>query len=220
MNVLLKPPASDPAKSRGENRILMEGIRWETYKALLEDLGERQLRLTYDEGLLEIMTLSSTHEMYKRLLGRLLETLTLVMRIPIRSIGSTTLKPELVKKGLEPDECYYVLNESQIRGKLEIDLDVDPPPDLAIEVDISRSTINRLNIYAALGVPEVWRFDGHTLHVYHLQAKRTYVEAEASLNVPAFPVREIVRFLQPSEQDETSLMWSFVDWVKQTAGIK
>ncbi len=222
MTALLSvPPQQSSAISRGENRVLLTGIQWETYNALVDDLGECNLRLTYNDGSLEIMTLSFQHESFKTLLGRLFEMLTFTLHIPIRSLGSTTLKPEHIRKGLEPDECYYVRNEAKIRGKSKLDFDVDPSPDLAIEVDISHSSINRLLIYAALGIAEVWRYDGQALYIHHLQNDGTYVLADHSLNLPDFPVREIARFLAPDPQvDETSLMWSFVDWVREVQAGK
>ena len=135
--------------------------------------------------------------------------------IPIRSSGSTTLKNELKQRGLEPDECYYVANESQVRGCEEIDLLIAPPPDLAIEVDISTSSLDQLSIYADLGVPEVWLYDGATLKVHQLQSDGKYVQQTRSPSFPFLPLEEIEGFFaRRNETDETTWIRSFRAWVK------
>src|SRR5438309_10063092 len=149
-----------------EEPLVLENVRWSTYQALLRDLGDRPIHLTYDEGRLEIMTLSPQHEILKTLFGRFIEQLTLELDIPIKSLGSTTIARKELKRGLEPDECYYIGRESLVRGKMEFNFKKDPPPDLAIEVDVTRSSVSRQRVYAALGVPEMWRYDGE-LHVLH-----------------------------------------------------
>jgi Uma2 family endonuclease len=199
------------------SRILLTGVRWQTYQALLADLGDRPLRLTYDRGKLELMTLSDAHESYKKLLGRFLETVTLELNIPIRSLGSRTLEREDLQRGIEADECYYILNEHRVRGKLPIDLAVDPPPDRAMEIDIGRGSESRQPVYAALGIPELWRFDGQTLSL--LNRRGEYIPSDRSLNLPFLPLKEIVPFLQvSSETDETTLMRSLVAWVRERLG--
>ena len=197
-----------------EQRILLDNISWETYEALLEGIGERQIRLTYDDGFLEIMTLSLDHESYGSWIDRLIGTLTFELNIPIRSGGSTTLKRKLKKKGLEPDECYWIQNEEKMRGKREFDVKIDPPPDLAVEVDISRSSLNRMPIYAAFKIPEIWRFDGERLGVYRLH-KGKYRENKRSAIFPFLPLEQMADFIrQMPEQDETSLLRSFVRWIR------
>src|SRR5207248_8848460 len=145
------------------------------------------IQLTYDEGRLEIMTLSPQHEILKKFIGRLIEQLTLELDIPIKSLGSTTIARKDLERGLEPDECYYIGRERLVRGRMKISFRKDPPPDLAVEVDVSRSSVSRQRVYAALGVPEMWRYDGE-LHVLHLQANGEYVERERSLSFPFLPI--------------------------------
>jgi Uma2 family endonuclease len=211
------PPGRATAIDPGEEHVLLTGIRWETYQALLADLGDRPIHLTYDRGSLEIMTLSSAHETYKTLLGRFVEILTLELRMPIRSGGSTTLDRKELQRGLESDECYYIQNEARVRGKLHIDLAVDPPPDLALEIDVTRSSVNRQAIYAALRVPELWRFDGDALHVYVLRPDGEYERSAQSRCFPFLPMGEVERFLkQITTLDETTLVGAFQDWVRQT----
>ncbi|MGD0898627.1 MAG: Uma2 family endonuclease, partial [Thermoguttaceae bacterium] len=134
---------------------------------------------------------------------------------PISSGGSTTLKDELNQRGLEPDECFYVANEPRMRGRDDYDPAVDPPPDLAIEVDISRSSLDKMAIYADFGVPEIWTHDGATLRVYHLQSEGGYVQQPTSRSFPLLPLEEVQRFLdQRNTTDETTWIRSFRDWVR------
>ena len=145
-------------------------MQWKTYQALLYDLAEDSSKqLAYDRGFLEIMTPLPEHEAYKVFLGRLVWTTTEVLGLEVASFGSTTLSRENLQRGIEPDECFYIQNEALVRGKTSFDFTVDPVPDLAIEVDITSSSLNRLGIYAALEVPEVWRFNGEILLIYCLK---------------------------------------------------
>jgi Uma2 family endonuclease len=191
-------------------------VSWQTYETLLEEFEGRPIRLTYDQGRLEIMTLSHGHENYAELLGLFMIVLTGELRLARHSGGSTTFKREALRRGLEPDKCYWIQNEARMRGKKDFDIEADPPPDLAIEVDISRSSLDRLSIYASLGVGEVWRFDGDLLKVYRLKAGQKYAETDHSATFPHLPLTELVRFLRASDtQEETALEWSFRDWVRK-----
>lgn len=198
----------------GENRVVLDNVRWQTFEALLADTDRAGSRFTYDEGALEIMSPSPEHELIKKLLARMIEIMTLELEIPIASRGNTTFKAEMKRKGIEPDECYYLANEPRVRGRMEIDLADDPPPDLAIEVDISSSSLDQLGIYAALGVPEIWICDGDTLEVYQLGDDRNYVRQDHSLAFPFLPIDQVQRFLdQGKTADETTWIRSFRSWV-------
>jgi len=202
-------------ETQGVGQVLLYDVSWSTYETLLADLDLRATRLTYDRGNLEIMSPSREHERLKRLIGRMIETMTLEWNIPISSGGSTTIKSEMKKRGLEPDECYYIANEARMRGKDDFDINVDPPPDLVVEVDITRSSLNRMDLYAAFGVPEVWRYDGTTLHVTQLQRDGTYAPQGQSPSFPLLPLAEIPRFLdQRNATDETNWIRSFRQWVR------
>ncbi len=200
---------------QSEHRIVLRDVAWSTFEALLAETDHRGTRFTYDHGYLEIVSPSDLHEWLKRLLGRMVETMTVELDIPIRSGGSTTLKHQLKQRGLEPDECYYVTHEPMVRGRERLDPTIDPPPDLAIEVDISVSSIDKLVIYADLGVPEVWLCDGKSLKVYQLQPDGTYTQQSRSPAFPFLPLEEVQDFLARRDQtDETSLIRSFWTWVK------
>ena len=202
---------------QAENRVVLSDISWATFEALLADADHRNSLFTFDRGILEIMSPSSEHERFGRLIRRMIEAFTEEMEIPLRSGGSTTLKSEFKQRGLEPDECYYVANESAVRGLDEIDLDVNPPPDLAIEIDISSSSLDKLGIYAALGVPEVWMCDGKHLKIYRLQNDGAYAMQEHSPTFPSLPPETILDFLaRRKTTDETSWIKSFRDWVRKS----
>jgi len=198
-----------------EQKFFLTDISWEGYETILKILGNRPIRVTYDRGNLELMSPSYRHERYKRLIGRFIDILAEEYNIPIIGGGSTTFKRQDLERGLEPDECYYIQNAFAVLGKQEIDLNSDPPPDLAIEIDISSSSINRMSIYAELGVSEIWRYDGTTLKVYRLSPSSEYVEVNQSPTFSSLPLLELNQFLQPSEMsDDTKLFRSFRTWVR------
>jgi len=206
---------SAPVQSRDHEYVLLHGVRWSTYEALLRDMGDRHIRLTYDNGSLEIMTLWLRHERSKTLIRRMIDVLTEELNIPILSGGSTTFKKELQQKGLEPDECYWVANEPAVRGRADLDLEVDPPPDIAVEVEISISALDRLGICAALGVSEIWRSDGHQVIVAQLQEDGTYAPVAQSPSFPWLPLAELGRFLgESATMDETRWIRTFRAWVR------
>jgi Uma2 family endonuclease len=193
-----------------ESRVLLRGIRWETYERMLEDLESGAIRLTYDRGELEIMTLSHRHERWKRLVGRMLEAMTEELGIPIKSGGSTTLRRRDLQRGLEPDECYWVQNEAAVRAKDELDLRIDPAPDLVLEAEASRSVLDRLDILASLGVGEVWRFDGERLTILVRSEAGGYAEAATSGCFPWLAIAPFVAHLRRAgATDETSWIRAF-----------
>jgi Uma2 family endonuclease len=198
--------------------VLLENISWQTYQALLKDIEEQPgIRMTYDHGNLEIMAPLDPHEAYKKLLGRLVEAATEELNIEIRSLGSRTCSREDMARGLEPDQCYYIQHELAVRGKKQLDLNQDPPPDLVIEIDITNSSINRMRLYEALQVPEVWRYDGRELTVYCLENEK-YQIRDRSEALPQLTPSQLVRFLKLAEtMGETSLIRSFREWIRSQA---
>jgi Uma2 family endonuclease len=209
-------PPVESAQQPTEQRFLMRGIDWATYRKISEALSGRHYHLGYDRGNLELMTISSLHARLSRLLGQLIVVLAEETGLPRCSCGDMTCERQELERAVEPDECFYLKNEPLIRGKEEIDLAKDPPPDLAVEIDISRSSLNRLGIYAALGVPEVWRFNGETLSIYHRLSPEQYAVAERSLHFPFVPATEMTRFLGlRGQMDESALVQSFRMWVRE-----
>ncbi|MBD2678530.1 MULTISPECIES: Uma2 family endonuclease [Nostoc] len=202
-----------------EQRTVLYNISWETFEALLQETGEdRGSRFAYDCGTLEIMTPLFEHENPKSNFGNFIIALAEELDIEVRSAGSTTLKRRIAKKGIEPDTCYYIQNEAAIRGKEKLNLETDPPPDLAIEIDITSSSVNKFDIYAALGVNELWRYNGQDLKFYQL-VEGQYVECESSIAFPIVSVSEISRFIAQSKTSgEIALLKSFRTWVQKRIG--
>ena len=198
-----------------EQRVVLDEISWSTYLAILEDTGNRRGRIAYDRGILEIMSPSKAHEQIKKLLARMIEAFTEELDIDICSVASTTFRREDLKQGIEADECYYIENAAAVRDKEEIDLTIHPPPDLAVEVDISRKSAWKLDIYGALGIVEVWRYDGDAIRVYVHRKAGNYDEVQQSTVLPKMPVLELESFLsRRAEQSETEIIRSFRDWIR------
>jgi Uma2 family endonuclease len=202
-----------------EQRTVLYNISWETFEALLRETGEdRGSRFAYDCGTLEIMTPLFEHENPKIQFDRFILVLAEELEIEIRSAGSTTLKRKIAKKGIEPDTCYYIQNEAAIRGKQKLNLETDPPPDLAIEIDITSSSVNKFDIYAALGVNELWRYNGQDLKFYQL-VEGQYIESKLSIAFPIVSVSDISRFIEQSKSmGEIALLKLFRAWVQDRIG--
>jgi Uma2 family endonuclease len=206
-----QPPSQSYAPS-----IVLQGISWQTYQSLVRELESQPgKRLTYDNGNLEICMPLPSHEIYKRRLGRLVEIVTEEMEMDIFSLSASTWSREDLLKGVEADECYYIQNEAAVRSKLNINLAVDPPPDLAIEVDITSPSLPRLPIYAALGVQEVWQFDGEQVTLLRL-SEGNYVAINRSVALPILPQEVIQHWLvQAQSMGETSWARAFRRWVRE-----
>jgi Uma2 family endonuclease len=197
-------------------RFLLHNVDWHFYETMLQLIGDRPVRLTYDRGNLELRSPSRKHERNKGLLGRLVQAVTEELEIPCTGEASTTWRREDIERGLEPDECFYVYDHAeQLAEKEEIDLNTDPTPDLAIEIDITRSSLDRQGIYAALGVPELWRFDGESLRVLRLRDDRTYEPCTASPTFPFLPLGDVVRLLKQGATMDQSRWGRMVrEWVR------
>ena len=208
----MTPSARAISTPRG---ILLDGVRWQTYESLLADLGNRPIRLTYDRGRLEIMAPLFNHERCKRQIGRLVETAAEESNRPIISGGSTTFRREDLERGLEPDDCFYLANLPAVLGKETIDLRIDPPPDLALEIDITSSSLDRMGIYSALGIPEVWRYDGRELRVHLLGKKNTYRESRRSAAFPDLDVKQLSKFIRDNVGlDDSLFVKHFRAWLR------
>jgi Uma2 family endonuclease len=197
--------------------VVIDGVSWETYELLLRDFevsGQRK-RVTYNEGRMVIVSPLFKHERWKKLLGKIVDVITDERDIPIVSGGSTTWRRKPKRKGLEPDECFYIQNEAAMTGRLEVDLKRDPPPDLAIEVDLRPYLINKLEVYAGLGIPEVWCFDGLELEIFALQENGTYLKVDRSIALPFIASTDLKRFLDLiTEIKEHALLREVRMWAK------
>lgn len=194
----------------GEQRVLLRSISWQTYETLADNPDRAGRLLTYDQGVLEIMSPSRAHESDKSMLGRMVEMYSLHHEIDISSSASTTFKRKDLERGFEADESYYIRNEPIVRDKRVIDLLLDPPPDLVIEIEMSRSAINKLALFASIGIPEVWRYDGTRLWLGRLSGGK-YESISQSVELPGFPSEVAVEILQAiGTASETELIRRFV----------
>jgi Uma2 family endonuclease len=209
------PPSRPAGQTRG-SRLVLRDVRRDDYEAMLRIAGERRIRVTYDGSAMEVRMPSQRHEQATQLLGLFVTRLAEELEIPYEPLGMTTWKLRGAEKGLEPDQCYYIRNHAVVREKETIDLAIDPPPDLAIEVEITRSSLNRRAICAELGVPEVWRYDGATLRMHELRPGGRYQLCESSQSFPGLTPGDVERFVELGRTMD-KLSWSrrLRAWVRQ-----
>ncbi|MEA5507908.1 Uma2 family endonuclease [Halotia wernerae UHCC 0503] len=201
-----------------EQRVILHNISWETFNTILQELGEnRSERLAYNEGYLEIMTPLGEHENTNRFINDLMRILADELNLNLKKFGSVTLKLDDMRRGVEPDSCYYIQNEPVVRGKKDIDLKYDPPPDLVIEIDITSSSLDKRPIYAALGVPEIWLYNGKNLQFFVLSEQiLSYNQVQQSPTFPVLTQNVVLQLIEQSLTDgETVTLRSFRAWLKQ-----
>ena len=190
--------------------LMVPNVSWEQYEDLLADLGDRPgVRVSYDEGRLEIMSPLPEHEEYKESVLCLARALSEELGIPLETRGSATWKRRKIQKGVEPDTCFYVVNAKRIIGKRTIDLEIDPPPDIVVEIDTTNESLSKFSIYAALGVPEIWRYDGSRAQMYELNGD-AYVSTDGSRFFPGLSCSMLLECLDLSKtQGQTEALKLF-----------
>jgi Uma2 family endonuclease len=218
MQVTLAEPQPIPLELPYHQSTLLSPISWQTYESLLKDLDENvKVRLIYDREYLEIIMspLLPPHEIYSTLLDRFINILSEELEIDIRSIGSTTLRRQDLKRGLEPDKSYYIQHEAQVRNQQTLNLNQLPPPDLVVEIDMTSPSLKKQPIYLALGVPELWRYDGKVFDIYQ-KIDNEYVKCEVSLAF-GLPLRTIIpQLLHKSFHiGERIVLREFRQWVRE-----
>ncbi len=199
-----------------ENGILtLSGVSWEEYENLVQAVGKApSLRINYDQGRMQIMTISFKHEYYAHIIEQMVAVIRLILRPKVIFFGSATLKKQRQLKGAEPDACFYVQSAPTIGHKINLDLRIDPPPDVVLEVDIHHESISRFHIYEGLSVPELWHYDEQKLTIYILREGH-YEVATNSLAFPILTDEVLTEFLRRSQsegQDETLL--AFEEWLR------
>lgn len=211
-------PVSAPSALRSEQgqSLTLRGVSWVTYENLLADLHDSHAaHLAYDRGVLEIRMPSFKHETVTRTLDILVAVVAEEMQMDLVNAGSTTFKREDLLRGFEPDSCFYTTNTKLIRSKEEIDLTVDPAPDLVIEIDITSPSLNKLPLYAQLGVAEVWRYNGEQVTILRRDGD-TYIVQEESMILSGLTSLVISQFLIESQTVERPLWLRHVrDWARQ-----
>ena len=195
--------------------LIRENVSWEEYEDLLEQVGEATwLRIAYDDGTLEIMTVGPKHEKYATFIEGLVGVIRLRLRMNIVFFGSSTMRKEKKRKGIEPDACFYVQTAEALGNRMDLDFEKDPPPDVAVEVDVTRHSISKFGIYAGLGVPEVWIYDLKELRIYLLEQDK-YVPATESQALPILSGPILSKFLsQLREEGELQAILAFDDWMQ------
>ncbi len=210
-------PSSPPLPAEQFSPV-MEGVSWDTYERLRNELDEAGsiIRITYDRGRMVLMSPLPRHAKWSRLIEQLITALATERGIPFSAFGDATWKRKDLQRGLEGDECYYVQQAEAMRGKSTIDLTRgDPPPDLAVEVNVTHDPLDKPNLYAALGVPELWQYDGRRVEVLILQPSRNYKATEMSVAFPGFKPGELHRFLDmfPAKLD-SEIVAEFRAWLR------
>ena len=205
LNKLIIPPG---------HQALIENVSWSELEQILEELGEqRSRRISYSNGLLEIMTPLPEHEYSKAFISDFVRIILEELGQEYWNLGATTFKREDMAQAVEPDECFYIQNEAIVRGKKRIDLNLIPPPDLVIEIDITNRT--RFKNYELLGVPELWRYDGTNLEINVLRSGK-YVLSDESLQFPQFSIKQVIpQYLEAGQtQGKVATMNEFRRWVR------
>jgi Uma2 family endonuclease len=206
MSTVLEPTR---VKQKLSDGILLHNISWSTYESLLKDHPDvPSPHFTYDRGDLLIMVLSPEHEEINNAITLLIQTFAEELNIEWRGFGSTTYKRADLQRGFEPDSCFYFKNEARMRGKKRLDLSVDPPPDLVVEIDITHPTLNKLPLFAAFTIPEVWRFDGEKVEILRLR-EGEYMKSDNSLSLPLVTAEAVTEFIQES------LKLGRLEWMKR-----
>jgi Uma2 family endonuclease len=193
-------------------------VSWETYERLLADFQDSHAaHFAYDQGVLEIMVLSAEHERPNRTIALLVEEVALEMGIDVDNVGSHTFKREDLARGFEPDTCFYIQNAERVSGKARIDLAVDPPPDLVIEIDITHPSLEKLPLYAAAGVPEVWRYADNVVTIYCLE-ESSYQSQEVSKVLPGVMSQVLSQFMEASiSMKRTAWIRRVREWARELA---
>ncbi|MEO0946740.1 MAG: Uma2 family endonuclease [Cyanobacteria bacterium J06641_5] len=202
------------------DRVLLHGLSWQQFETVLTTLGAASgARIAYDLGTLEIMTPLPEHEYYKDAIGDAIKDIAEILEQDYECLGSATWRREAQKVGVEPDNCFYLQNESRIRGKLQYDLATDPPPDLVLEIDLTSKSLDRFPIYARLGVPEIWCYDAGKLQVFVLGGD-LYQPASQSLAFPQVPVSEILTLIERHRHQGRRILRQKVRaWAQQFKGV-
>jgi Uma2 family endonuclease len=197
----------------GQSTVLHD-VEWQQFESILQDLGDkRSSRIAYLNGVLEIVMPLPEHEKIKVLISYFVQVLMDEMGIDFEGFGSTTFKRVDKLAGLEPDDCFYIQNNVAMRGIRKLDMTIDPPPDLAIEVDVTSKT--KFDVYRILGVPELWLCD-QTLKIYILRDGE-YVESQLSPIFGDIPIRDVIpQFLEISlSQGRSKAMKAFRLWMQE-----
>lgn len=207
--------ATIASPSSGEHLVIFRDVPWQTYVSLLNARGDRRVRLTYHRGVLEIMTLSKLHEILSEVLGGFVKAIAKAYGFEVQSVGSMTMHAEELQSGGEADKAFYIRHEEVVRDREEYDPAIDPPPDLAVEVDLSSSSARRMLVFAELGIPEIWRYDGEHLAFSSLGSDGQYHAVGQSLAFPGLSAADLETFVhRRGTVGEIALDEELAKWVR------
>lgn len=202
--------------------VTFQDVGWDEYEELLEQVGEAPgLRISYDNGSLQVMTISSEHEKYAFFINSLIAGIRLRLRMNILAFGSATMRKPKRSAGDEPDACFYVQTAALIGNKIQLDFETDPPPDVVVEIDVHHDSRSRFGVYARLGVPEIWRYDGRVMTIYYLAKDAAdidaslYVEQETSAALPMLTAQILTETIERMRRDgELNALLAFDEWLQ------
>jgi Uma2 family endonuclease len=205
-----------------DTSVTFRDVSWGEYEELLEQVGEAPgLRISYENGSLHVMTISAEHEKYTLFINSLIAGIRLRLRMDILAFGSATMRKPKRSAGHEPDACFYVQTAPLIGNKIQLDFETDPPPDIVVEVDVHHDSRSRFRVYAALGVPEIWRYDGQAMTIYHLSEEgdgQEYVAGDTSTGLPMLSAQLLTEMLERMRRDgELSALLAFDEWLQSQA---
>jgi Uma2 family endonuclease len=194
----------------------LQDVGWDEYEYFITQMGSHPgYRVSYNCGRLIVMSPSPEHEDYKESIYSLVRVMAVEWGIVLESRGAATFKSKRLAKGVEPDTCFYVQNARRIIGRRTITLGVDPPPDVAVEIDTTNESLSKFHIYAALGVPEIWRYDGEKAHFYQL-SETSYQEIQSSIAFPLLTAEDLTRFLEQSKTEgQTAAVAAFLKSLRE-----
>lgn len=200
--------------------LTFQDVSWDEYEELLEQVGEAPgLRISYDNGSLSVMTISVEHEKYSEFIKSLMASLRVRLRLNILAFGSATMRKPKRSAGHEPDSSFYVQSAALIGNRIDVDFETDPPPDVVVEIDVHHDSRSRFRMYARLGVPEIWRYDGHEMTIYHLEnevveSKARYIEHESSAALPMLTAQLLSGMLERMRNEgELTALLAFEEWL-------
>ncbi|NJN71981.1 MAG: Uma2 family endonuclease [Limnothrix sp. RL_2_0] len=211
----IKPNIQKPV---GEQRVIFHRLSWDDYLQIFNALPQRRnSRLTYDGNTLEITMPLEDHEFALRLIERFILILVFEMGMKLKTMGSTTINREKLQRGSEPDCAFYIQNQPKVAGR-NVDFETDPPPDLIVEVDITHTDIDKNRLYAAMGVPEFWRYNGEIWRIFQLENSE-YQECEISPTFPQIKKNDLYNFLAEAQQDEIEAEHNFRSFIREQLAI-
>lgn len=205
--------------------VTFHDVSWDEYEELLEQVGEAPgLRVSYDNGSLHVMTISAEHEKYALFINSLIAGIRLRLRLNILAFGSATMRKRRRSKGNEPDACFYVQTAPLIGNRFQLDFETDPPPDIVVEIDVHHDSRPRFRVYEALGVPEIWRYNGKAMTIYQFvkaaqeSEPSAYVERDTSIALPMLTAHVLTEMLDRMRRDgELSALLAFDEWLQSQA---